>query len=70
MNQDKAGRTYWKQVWSEKININEVDINYYTNNLMHNFYIKFLTKNKNKTICEVGCALSPYLLYFNKYFNY
>ena len=70
MNQDKAGRTYWKQVWSEKININEVDINYYTNNLMHKLYSKYLKKNKNKTICEIGCALSPYLLYFNKYFNY
>ncbi len=63
---DKAGKEYW----NEKIIINEIDVNYYTNKLLHNLYQKYFSYDKNKKILEIGCALSPNLLYFNKNYGY
>jgi len=66
---DKAGREYWNKVWGEKIDVSKIDINYYTNNLLHQLFLKYLPKEKLR-ICEIGCAMSPYLLYFKDYFDY
>ena len=46
MEQDKAGEKYWNSVWNEKIVIDEIDINYYTNRLLHNLYQKYFQFNK------------------------
>jgi len=70
MQQDKAGENYWNLVWNEKTVINEIDINYYTNRLLHELYKKYFKYDKSKKILEIGCALSAYLLYFNKHFGY
>jgi len=66
---DKAGREYWNKVWGGKIDVSKIDINYYTNNLLHQLFLKYLPKEKLR-ICEIGCAMSPYLLYFKDYFDY
>lgn len=70
MNQDKAGEDYWKEVWNQRETINKIDINYYTNKLLDNLYRKYLTVDRKKSICEIGCAMSQNLLYFNDYFEY
>lgn len=70
MNQDKAGEDYWKEVWNQRETINKIDINYYTNKLLDILYKKYLTADKKKSICEIGCAMSQNLLYFNDYFGY
>ncbi|WP_024787508.1 methyltransferase domain-containing protein [Lebetimonas sp. JH369] len=70
MEQDKAGENYWNSVWKEKMVIDEIDINYYTNRLLHNLYQKYFKFDKTKKVLEIGCALSANLLYFNKYFGY
>ena len=70
MKVDKAGATYWKDVWTDKTLIHEVDISYYTHTLLHNLYSRFFKVNQNTEIVEIGCALSANLLYFNKYYGY
>jgi len=70
MNQDKAGEEYWELVWNDKNVITKVDMDYYTNKLLHNLYNKYLTWDDTKSICEIGCAMSQNLLYFNDYFGY
>ena len=67
---DKAGKEYWNSVWEEKSFISKIDIKYYTNNLLHELFTQFLPKDDNWNICEIGCAMSPYLLYFHDYFGY
>lgn len=70
MAEDKAGKEYWNNIWNDKILINELNVNYYTNKLLHNLYKKYFKYDTNKKMLEIGCALSPNLLYFNKYFGY
>jgi len=67
---DKTGRDYWNSIWNKKISINEIEINYYTNKIIHELYKKFFRYDRTKKIIEIGCALSANLLYFNKYFGY
>ncbi|WP_456394143.1 class I SAM-dependent methyltransferase [Nitratifractor sp.] len=71
MNRDKAGEKYWESVWSSSDSIRKFDIDYYTNRLLHELYLRYIPKAKNgETICEIGCAMSQYLLYFSDHFNY
>jgi len=66
---DRAGVSYWHDLWKDK-EISKIDINYYTNNLLHKLFSKYLPKSNNIEICEIGCAMSSYLLYFNDYFHF
>lgn len=70
MNKDKAGLGYWAKNWNQYLEISKIDINYYTNRLLHKIFTKYLNYNKEKDICEIGCAFSPYLLYFHDHFGY
>ncbi len=71
MDRDKAGEKYWENVWSSSDTIRKFDIDYYTNRLLHELYSRYIPKAKNgETICEIGCAMSQYLLYFNDYYGY
>jgi len=70
MNNDIATQTYWKNVWNQYRYISKFDKNYYTNSLLDGLFKKYLPKDKTKEICEIGCALSPYLLYFHDEFEY
>lgn len=70
MREDKAGLDYWNSVWTNKSIIDETDINYYTNSLLHELYQKYFDVDETKNIVEIGCSLSANLLYFHKYFNY
>lgn len=66
---DKAGRKYWQNVWKEKT-INKLDLNYYTNKLLDDLFKSIFSYDNTKTICEIGCAFSAYLLYFNDEFGF
>ena len=70
MKEDKAGSEYWNSVWTDKIVIHEIDINYYTNSLLHDLYTRYFKIDKDINIVEIGCSLSANLLYFNKYYKY
>jgi len=70
MNQDKAGKNYWEDVWNKKDLISKIDVNYYTKKLLHGLYNKYFQRDDTKSICEIGCAMSQNLLYFNDYFGY
>ncbi len=70
MEKDRAGEMYWQEVWGKKSAIDEIDIQYYTNALLHELYKKYFQVDRTKTILEIGCAFSANLLYFNKYFGY
>jgi len=70
VKEDKAGSSYWNSIWTDKVVIHEIDIQYYTNNLLHDLYKQYFEQNESKSIVEVGCALSANLLYFNRYYNY
>lgn len=70
MGQDKAGKGYWNSVWDKKKAINKIDINYYTNRVLHDLYQKYFQYDKTKTVLEIGCALSANLLYFHEHFGY
>ncbi|WP_292654752.1 methyltransferase domain-containing protein [Nitratifractor sp.] len=70
MGADKAGEEYWNAVWDSKTLINEIDIEYYTNKLLHELYRRYLPIDGTKTIVEIGCAFSSYLPYFHKHFGY
>lgn len=67
---DKAGVTYWQDVWDDKNTIIKIDLNYYTYHLLDELFLRFLPKDNSKTICEIGCAMSAYLLYFHERFGY
>lgn len=70
MNEDIAGEKYWELVWAKQKVISKIDTNYYTNKLLHELYVQYFDKDSNKSILEVGCALSQNLLYFSDEFNY
>jgi len=67
---DKAGKKYWNSVWSDRGLIQKINTNYYTYQLLHQVFNKYLHKDSTKTICEIGCAMSPYLLYFHDHFDF
>jgi 2-polyprenyl-3-methyl-5-hydroxy-6-metoxy-1,4-benzoquinol methylase len=67
---DKASENYWKEVWNKKEQIDKIDINYYTNKLLYELFKKYLNYDNQKNTCEIGCAMSSYLLFFNDYFGY
>ena len=70
MGVDKAGEAYWSTVWDGKTEVNEIDIEYYTNKLLHELYRRYLPIDESKSVVEIGCALSSNLPYFHKYFGY
>jgi len=70
MNQDKAGEDYWESVWNQQSVINKIDLDYYTNKLLHSLYGNYFKQDSKKSVCEIGCAMSQNLLYFYDYFGY
>lgn len=70
MNHDKAGENYWELVWNQQNAINKIDLNYYTNKLLHSLYSKYFKRNSKKSVCEIGCAMSQNLIYFNDNYGY
>ncbi|BCD67747.1 bifunctional 2-polyprenyl-6-hydroxyphenol methylase/3-demethylubiquinol 3-O-methyltransferase UbiG [Nitratiruptor sp. YY09-18] len=67
---DKAGEQYWEKIWDQKSDIHKIDTNYYTYSLLHQLFKYYLEYNSQKSICEIGCAMSPYLLCFHDKFGY
>ena len=67
---NKASEKYWESVWSQKEYISKIDLDYYTSSLLHNLYNKFFEYDSDKEICEIGCAMSNNLLYFQDHFGY
>jgi 2-polyprenyl-3-methyl-5-hydroxy-6-metoxy-1,4-benzoquinol methylase len=67
---DKAGVEYWNNVWQRNNTIAKFDYKYYTNSLIHNLFQKYLNYDKNKSICEIGCAFSAFLPYFKDNFGF
>jgi len=70
MTKDRAGESYWNNVWGTKQAITPIDIGYYTHRLFHELYQKYLPVDENLSVAEIGCALSAYLPYFHRYFGY
>lgn len=67
---DKAGEIYWENIWKDKVVIDKINVDYYTNKLLHELYVRYFTYDEKRTNCEIGCAMSQNLLYFNDYYGY
>lgn len=77
MKVDKAGKSYWDDVWGSTILPSAVDprkpgLNNYVNRKFHEYFYKtFSTMNTDdKTLLEIGCAKSQWLPYLSKEFGF
>ena len=67
---DRAGMEYWQDVWQSKELIAKIDLSYYTYRLLDELFKNYFPIDNTKSVCEIGCAMSPYLLYFHDRFGY
>lgn len=74
---DKAGKTYWENLWKESPTTDEINpfkqgLNGYTNREFHKLFKKHLPSGELHltTLLEIGCAKSAWLPYFARTFGY
>lgn len=69
---DKAGKAFWEEKWGNSALIYFQGIDKYlaVNKKFNSLFKKFLKKDENTKILEIGCAGGKKLIYFAKEFNY
>jgi len=66
---NRASVSYWESVWEKQDSIVPIDLKSYKYKEFHEIFQKFIPNNSDLSICEIGCAMSSWLLYFNDYYN-
>jgi len=77
MQIDKAGKSYWDDVWMDSplplpVNPKETHLDNYVNVRFHEFFASLFLKSdsRGKHLLEVGCAKSAWLPYFSQQFAF
>ena len=67
--EEKTQKYFWDDYWS-KNSVSSVNYNFSFDRCLVKEFKKRLTKDKNKSILEIGCAPGKWLVFFNKQFGY
>lgn len=77
MQTDKAGKSYWEDVWINStlplpVNPEDTHLDNYVNVRFHQFFARLFPKSdsRGKLLLEVGCAKSAWLPYFSQQFGF
>ncbi len=77
MKNDKAGKAYWDNVWTDDalplpVDPRQTNLDNYVNVRFHEFFSKTFEKidPRDKILLEVGCANSSWLPYFSQQFGF
>src|SRR5258706_1081558 len=77
MNNDKAGKAYWDEIWTGDalplpVDPRQTNLDNYVNVRFHEFFSKTFEKinPRERLLLEVGCANSFWLPYFSQQFGF